>query len=152
PGWAIGAHLAALALASGIHDFFDLHGSRGGLPLIIVEPATLLVFGKRAQAQPDLLLRLIHFNDFEIHFLADWKRRLLAGAPIGPARDLRAVAQGLHAGSEFHESPEAGAAAHAAAHDIAHHVSPEERFPSVGLQLLHAQRETAVRGIDVQND
>src|SRR6266446_5419608 len=66
--------LPALPFSSKIHGLFNGHGRCRRLALIVFQAGALFVLGDRPQAQSDLLFTLIHFNDFEVVFVADRQR------------------------------------------------------------------------------
>src|SRR5580693_3207985 len=88
--------LPAFALYSDIHYFFDGHGCRGGVALVILQPGFLFVVSQRANAETDFLFALIQFYDFEIHLLANGQRGFLVPA-VGRDGYLGAVAQAFNA-------------------------------------------------------
>ena len=65
---------------------------------------------------------------------------------------FRDVAETLDSFSDFNEGAELRRSQNLAMNHIANAVLGEERLPDIGLQLLDAQRQAAVFGLDSEND
>ena len=109
-------------------------------------PARFLA--NRADAQADLLLFLIHLHDAELVLLAD----LELHRGVGLIHCLGDVAQALDSLGDLDKSSELRRAQNLALDDIANAVLSEERIPDIRLQLLDAERQPAVLGLNTQND
>src|SRR3984893_2574405 len=94
--------LPVFPFSARMHCFLYCHGNGCGLPVVILQAGALFVFRHGAQAQPDFLLRFIHFNDLKIILVAR-REGGVGGRAIGHRRDLGFVAQSFHSGREFNE-------------------------------------------------
>jgi hypothetical protein len=63
-----------------VDHFFDGHGGRGRLALIILEPRPFLFLRNGPHAESDLLFCLVQLDDLEIEFLPNRQRRLILAA------------------------------------------------------------------------
>src|SRR6266852_3498966 len=148
--------LSAFPFSSSVHRFFDSHGCRRGLALIILQTRAFLILGHSTKAQADFLVRLAHLDNLEIVLIADGQRRI-AGGPFFTSyafrhgRDLGLVAQRFHSGPQFHKHAECRGAAHPAPHQIPDFVGAEKTLPGVGLKLLDSEGKPPIGSINVQD-
>src|SRR5258705_2657600 len=142
--------LPVFPFSASVHCFLYCHGNGCGLPLVILQASALFVLCHGAQAQPDFLLRFIHFNDLKVVLIAG-REGGVPGRAVRHRRGLRFVAQSFYAGREFDEHSERRRAGHAAPYNVAHLMGTKEAFPGVRLQLLHAERQTVVGGVNAED-
>src|SRR5579862_1892480 len=101
----------------------------------------------RAKAKTDLLFFHVDLDDFEVVFETLFE----LGGAIAPIASLGDVAQPLDSLCDFDKCAELRRAQNLAVHHVAHSMRRKEAFPDIRLQLLDAQRKTAVLRLDTQN-
>ena len=69
---------------------------------------------------------------------------------LGPAQ-IADVHQAINTVFDFDECSKVGKVAHAAFDSCAHRELVMQRFPGIGFQLLHAQRNAPFLGVDIQH-
>src|SRR5712671_6744612 len=84
--------LPVFPFSARMHCFLYCHSNGCGLPVVILQAGALFVFRHGAQAQPDLLLRFVHFDDLKVVLIPGGERGV-GGAMIGHRRDLGFMAQ-----------------------------------------------------------
>src|SRR4030081_3463579 len=97
--------LPVYPFSASVHCFLYCHGNGCGLALVILPASALFILCHGAQAQPDLLLRFIHFNNLKV-ILIPARERGVGGDAIRHGRNLRFVTQSFHSGRKFDEYPE----------------------------------------------
>ena len=105
-------------------------------------------FAYGADAEADFLLLGIHLDDLEVVLNAGLQMERVAVFVSG----FGFVAETLDSLGDFDERAERGHTQYLAVDDIANVMTREERFPNVGLQLLDAERQTALVRLDRQHD
>src|ERR1700746_603336 len=105
-------------------------------------------FAYRPQAQAYLLLFSVHLDDFEVQFLSGFQLDRMAFR----IRRFRVVAESLDAFCDLNERTELRHAKNFAVHYIANAMRGEEGLPGIRLELLDAQRETALFGLNAQHN
>src|SRR5262249_58088147 len=93
PPWSF---LPAFPFSTSVHSFFDGHGRRSGLALVILQPRPLLVLGHGAQTQTDLFIVFLHPNDLEIVLIPDGQRRVPFLRTVRHRRNFGTMAQRLN--------------------------------------------------------
>ena len=101
----------------------------------------------RLDAQAYFLLFLIHLDDLEVELGAGFELHGLAISIDG----FGVVAEAFDAFGNLDECAKISHAQDFAMDDVADPVLGEERIPNIGLQLLHAQREAALVGLNGQD-
>src|SRR5689334_6096445 len=104
-------------------------------------------FANGAPAKSDLLLAGVHLDDLEVELLSGFKLQRSAVLIVG----FGVVAETLDSIRDLDEGPEGRNTKHLAVHNVANAVRLEEALPDIGLELLHAQREATVVGLDRQD-
>src|SRR5579872_1865901 len=82
--------LPVFPFSARVHCFLYCHGNGCGLPVVVLQAGALFVLCHGAQAQPDFLLRFIHFNDFKV-ILVPARKRGVGGGAIRHGGDFRFV-------------------------------------------------------------
>src|SRR5689334_19205880 len=129
------------------HDFLYGGGCSRGLALVILQPRLLLVVAHRLQAEPDLLFRLAHLNDFEVVGLSHMNGRLFHTAPAGMTRHLRPMAESFDAFGQLDKRAETGHPANFAVYRIPNLMILEVAFPGIRLELFDPKRKPVRAGI-----
>src|SRR5579863_8798732 len=105
-------------------------------------------FADGADAQADFLFFRAHLDDLEVVLDAGFE---MNGLAFGVHR-FGLMTEALDAFGDFNECAERGHAQNFALDDVTDVMGGEEAFPDVGLKLLDAERETALIGLDGEDD
>src|SRR5262245_25483544 len=124
-------------------------GGRGGRRTVAVEVALDLVLADGLDGQADLLLALVDLDD--LHGVALAGLEVLLRPVDALLVQLGDVHQALDALRQLDEGAEVRQADDLALDDVVDLVVGEELVPDVGGQLLEAQREALVLGVDVEH-
>jgi hypothetical protein len=123
-------------------------GVVAGLLLVDLDLGAAGFFADCADAEAYLLLFLVHLDDLELVLVVDLELDRLA-VIVDRFGD---VAETFDTFRDFNEGSELRGAQNLALDDVADAVLGEEGIPDIRLQLLDAEREAAVFGLDAEDD
>src|SRR2546428_8308575 len=140
-----------LAPAAGVPGHFAQVDRATALGLHIVpELLAALILQGGLHGQPDLLLGNVHLVDLRRNDVVT--TQLVSRLLDALLRNLRNVHQALDPLGDLHERTEVREADHTPRDQVADGVGLEKLLPDVRLQLLDAQRQALVLGVDLQDD